>query len=85
MAFIDDILETPSYGWRDSEGNLIKPRAVELFREFFRRLNIFKSIKNWLPLTSWGSAVILIPMSIIYYLRIYFFNALFMHKVIWNR
>jgi len=72
MAFIDNILETPSYGWKDESGNLIKPSPKEIFKEFFRRLNVFKSIKNWLPLTCWASALILIPLAIIFI--VYHFN-----------
>ncbi|HMC84987.1 MAG TPA: hypothetical protein VKI61_05655, partial [Chitinophagaceae bacterium] len=53
MAFIDTVLEPPSYGWKDAAGNLSKPNPAAIFREFFSRLNIFKDKKNWLSFTSW--------------------------------
>ena len=53
MAFIDNVLEPPSYGWKDADGNLSKPNPARIFREFFSRLNIFKDKKNWLSFTSW--------------------------------
>jgi fatty-acid desaturase len=72
MAFIDTILEVPSYGWQDEKGNLIKPTRSQLFGEFFRRLNIFKTRKNWLPLTCWCSAIFLLPFTAIFIM--YHFN-----------
>ena len=53
MPFIDSVLEPPSYGWKDEDGNLSKPNPARIFREFFSRLNIFKNKKNWLSFTSW--------------------------------
>ena len=47
MPFIDDVLQPPSYGWKDTAGNLSKPSPRQIFREFFLRLNIFKDKKNW--------------------------------------
>src|SRR5690242_11009079 len=72
MTFIDRILETPSYGWMDERGNLIAPSKSQILHEFFKRLNIFKSVKSWLPLTSWFSALILLPLTVIFI--IYHFN-----------
>ena len=48
MAFIDEVLHTPAYGWKNENGELIKPTRKELFREFFSRTNIFKSKRNWI-------------------------------------
>jgi fatty-acid desaturase len=53
MAFIHDVLEQPSYGWKDANGNLFKPTNGQIFKEFFSRLNIFKTKKNWLSFMSW--------------------------------
>jgi stearoyl-CoA desaturase (delta-9 desaturase) len=62
MAFIDTILKAPSYGWMNEQGGLIKPSVRQLFSEFFSRINIFKSRKNWLPMFSWLSfAVVGVP------------------------
>ena len=48
MKFIDYILEQPSYGWQDAEGNLVRPTASQLWKEAFSRVNIFSSRKNWI-------------------------------------
>jgi hypothetical protein len=53
MAFLDNVLQTPSYGWRNAAGDFSKPSAQALLREFFSRLNIFRDKKNWLPFFSW--------------------------------
>lgn len=61
MPFIEKILKEPSYGWKDQEGNLVVPKKKELFKEAFRRINIFKSKKNWISLISWLMAVCMLP------------------------
>jgi stearoyl-CoA desaturase (delta-9 desaturase) len=66
MSFIDIILEPPGYGWKDSNGDLITPTKRQLLHEFFSRLNIFKTKKNWLPLACWGSVLLLFPFIIIF-------------------
>jgi len=48
MSFLDTVLQPPSYGWQDANGDLIKPSPKQLFGEFFSRLNVFKDKKNWL-------------------------------------
>ncbi|TWI16640.1 stearoyl-CoA desaturase (delta-9 desaturase) [Sphingobacterium siyangense] len=53
MSFLDHVLQPPSYGWKDTKGELIKPTRREILREFFKRLNVFKDRKNWLPFFSW--------------------------------
>ena len=53
MPFLDHVLQIPSYGWKDEEGELVKPTTNKIFKEFFSRLNVFKSRKNWLPFFSW--------------------------------
>lgn len=53
MAFIHDVLERPSYGWKDANGDLSKPTPGQILKEFFSRLNIFKTRKNWLSFMSW--------------------------------
>ncbi len=61
MAFIDTILKTPSYGWMDEHGALIKPSNRQIFSEFFTRINVFQSRKHWLSALSWLWLVLLIP------------------------
>ena len=74
MAFIDEVLQAPSYGWKDEKGELIKPTRKQLFREFFSRSNIFKSKKNWISLIGWFMIVCMIPFA-------YFF---LVHHISWT-
>jgi hypothetical protein len=53
MPFLDHVLQASSYGWKDEQGALIKPTAKQILAEFFSRLNVFKTRKNWLPFFSW--------------------------------
>jgi len=66
MPFLDHVLQVPSYGWKDKQGNLIKPAASQIFREFFSRLNIFKDRKNWLPFFSWFKVLCLTPFFLLF-------------------
>ena len=61
MAHVDIVLRTPSYGWQDEEGQLIRPTTGQIFREFGDRLNIFRSRKHWLPLTNWLGTLFTFP------------------------
>jgi fatty-acid desaturase len=51
MRFLDRVLEPPRYGFLKS-GKLYVPSHREIWAEFFSRLNVFESRKNWL--TAWG-------------------------------
>jgi fatty-acid desaturase len=56
MAFLARVLFPPSYGsLRNDE--LYSPSTKEIFKEFFSRLNIFKTKKNWLPLFGWVTSL----------------------------
>ena len=59
MSFLENVLEPPSYGWKDAAGNLSTPPPAKILREFFSRLNVFKSKKNWLSFTSWMMVAVL--------------------------
>lgn len=61
MAFIDKVLQPPRYGWKNEKGELIIPTPKELFHEFFSRINIFKSRKNWMPFISWFMILCMTP------------------------
>lgn len=61
MPFIDDILQRPSYGWKDENGNLIVPSVKQLWTEAFSRINIFKTKRNWISLASCLMALCLLP------------------------
>lgn len=52
MAFIDDLLYTPSYGWKDENGALIIPTSKQLWNEAFSRMNVFATKKNWISFVS---------------------------------
>jgi sn-1 stearoyl-lipid 9-desaturase len=66
MAFVDYVLEPPSYGWKDAKGELIKPSPKQIFAEFLSRINIFKSRKNWLPMIGWLWALALVPFLFLF-------------------
>jgi sn-1 stearoyl-lipid 9-desaturase len=68
MAFIDKILQQPSYGWENEKGELIIPTTRQLFREAFRRINIFKNRRNWISLVGWFMILCMMPF-------LYFFIA----------
>ncbi|MBE9462368.1 fatty acid desaturase [Dyadobacter subterraneus] len=76
MAFLDHVLQTPSYGWKDDEGNLIKPDAGQIFKEFFARLNVFADIKNWLPFFSWLKVLCLAPFLFLFVFKFFSFPLL---------
>jgi fatty-acid desaturase len=64
MAFLDRVLETPSYGFTRNDA-LYVPTKAELLRELASRLNVFKTVKNWLPAWSWfTSTVLLVPLVV---------------------
>ena len=66
ISFLDHVLQPPSYGWQDETGKLIKPSNREIMTEFFKRLNIFKDRRNWLPFFSWFKIACLIPFFFIF-------------------
>lgn len=66
MAFIDRILQQPSYGWTDEHGELVVPTKRQLFSEALSRLNVFKSKKNWISLISWVMILCLVPFSVLF-------------------
>lgn len=66
MQFIDYVLQPPSYGWKNEKGELIKPSAKQLISEFFKRINIFRSKKNWLALSGWLGVVLLLPFFFLF-------------------
>src|SRR3954464_14744472 len=72
MAFIDNVLQVPSYGWTDQEGNLIKPTLKQLYAEAFSRVNIFKTKKNWIPFITWFEALCLVPF--LYFFLVYYIS-----------
>lgn len=75
MSFIENVLARPSYGWKNSEGLFVKPTSRQLFAEFFRRINIIDSRKNWLPFFSWFSVLCIAPFFFIFiFMQVQDFN-----------
>jgi fatty-acid desaturase len=64
MVFLERVLDPPSYGFT-RDGKLYVPTRGEILREFFRRLNVIHSRKNWLPFFGWLTSLSLaIPLCI---------------------
>src|ERR1035441_9824279 len=68
MAFLDNVLAPPSYGYARNQ-KLYVPSRTEIFREFFTRLNILKSRKNWLPFFSWMVVLLLAPFFFLFFIH----------------
>ncbi len=68
MAYLNRVLDPPSYGFTQ-EQKFYAPRPSEILREFFSRLNILKSKKNWLPFFSWMVVLCLAPFFFLAFLR----------------
>ncbi len=66
MALLDRLLEPPRYGWKDEQGILVKPSTGQILSEFFFRLNIFRTRKNWLPFMSWFTVLCLFPFLVLF-------------------
>ena len=85
MPLLDYILEQPSYGWKDADGNLSKPTSRQILKEFFSRLNIFKNRKNWLPFFNWFTVLCLFPFLLLFIFKFfnwYYFAAAFVYSMI---
>src|ERR1700744_3348457 len=85
MAFLNSVLEPPSYGWKDAQGNLSEPSNSTIFKEFFSRLNVFKNKKNWLSFMSWVMVLCLAPFFILFlfkYLSIKLLIVAFLYSMI---
>jgi sn-1 stearoyl-lipid 9-desaturase len=72
MALIDYVLQKPSYGWANSEGELIVPTKRQLLKEAFSRVNIFKTRKNWISMISWLMIACMLPFA--YMFLVYYFS-----------
>ena len=72
MAFIDNVLQTPAYGWKNENNELIKPTGKELFKEFLSRANIIKTKKNWMSFM--GLAMVVCMLPFFYFFLFEFFS-----------
>ncbi|MBB1283524.1 fatty acid desaturase [Flavisolibacter sp. BT320] len=72
MAFIDDVLMKPSYGWRNADGTLSVPSTRQLWKEAFSRMNIFRTRKNWISFASMAMMVLFVPF--LYFFLFHYFS-----------
>ncbi len=72
MAFIDNVLQAPAYGWKNENNELVIPSRKELFREFFSRTNIFRSKKNWISFIGWFMILCMLPFC--YFFLVHYFS-----------
>lgn len=72
MAFIDNVLQAPAYGWKNENNELVIPSRKELFKEFFSRTNIFKSKKNWISFIGWFMILCMLPFC--YFFLVHYFS-----------
>jgi fatty-acid desaturase len=61
VAFLDRVLEPPSYGWQDDNGALIVPSHGQIVAESFSRMNVFTSPKHWVAFAGWFWVLCLTP------------------------
>lgn len=81
MAFIDNVLQEPSYGWQDNKGELVVPTFRQLYREAFRRVNIFKSKKNWITFIGWFMVLCMIPFFLLFIFKYFSWKLLIVFLV----
>jgi stearoyl-CoA desaturase (delta-9 desaturase) len=76
MAFIDEVLQEPSYGWKNEKGELIVPTSKQLWSEAFSRMNIFKSRKNWISAIQFVMILCLLPFLGLFIFKYFSFKLL---------
>ncbi|MDP4255904.1 MAG: fatty acid desaturase [Bacteroidota bacterium] len=82
---IDRVLKVPSYGWKNAQGGLAVPSAGQVLKEFWFRLNIFRTKKHWLSFFSWMQVILLLPCLIIFfshYFTVYLLVIAFIYSMI---
>jgi fatty-acid desaturase len=67
--FIDNLLQTPSYGWQDEKGELIVPSQRALWRETFSRINVFRDKRNWISAISVLMIACLMPFAVLFFTK----------------
>jgi fatty-acid desaturase len=82
VTCLANFLERPHYPY-EKNGKLYIPTHREIFREFFFRMNIFRTFKNWLPATAWGSAFALAGFFFVFVFR-YFSWPLFIVGMVYS-
>lgn len=74
MAFIDEVLQEPTYGWQHADGTLVKPTPWQLWREMRSRVNIFKTKRNWISAVSVVLLFCLLIFSYVFF--VHFFSVM---------
>jgi hypothetical protein len=70
QSILSRVLDPPAYGF-ERNGQLYVPSHAEIVREFFGRLNIFHSRKNWLSFFGWLSTLsFTLPLGV-YFVRFF--------------
>lgn len=85
MAFLDHVLQPPSYGWKNEHGTVVRPSSSDILREFFHRLNIFHDRKNWLPFLGWFKVLCLLPFVVVFlfnFFSLYTFIIVFLYSMV---
>lgn len=77
MATLEHVLAPPRYGFHR------RPTNGEILREFFFRLNVFRSRKNWLPAFGWGMTLLLAIPLVVFFVR-YFTLPLFLLAAVYG-
>jgi len=78
--FLLRVLEEPRYGWA------AKPSTREICREWFFRLNIFRSRAAWLPIAGWFWTLCLFPFGVVFLTRYFswwLMLAGFLYAMVW--
>lgn len=79
------VLQEPGYGW-SKDGELVVPTHAEIMREWFSRMNLFKSRKAWLAVVVWCWTLALLPFGVVF-LTTYFSWPLmlagFLYSMVW--
>jgi sn-1 stearoyl-lipid 9-desaturase len=71
MSFIDHVLQRPTYGWANAEGDLIKPSKGQLVSEMISRMNVFKTKKNWSAAVGWFWVMCLVPFMVLFFVKFF--------------
>ena len=71
-SFIDTLLQAPSYGWKNEQGELVVPTKKQLWREAFSRINIFSTRKNWISFFSCVIIGCMLPLALLFIFK--YFN-----------
>ena len=67
-SFLQRVLEPPSYGW-SRNGEFYAPTTREMFSHWLTRMNLFRTRKNWLPVTGWVWTLCLLPFTVLFLTR----------------